>query len=84
MSFEKKEVTVKIDNSLYATVEEYCAYSGETEETVVKYLLTRSLNRFNKDYEKLKKGYVEMGNINLEISDAFKASENEAMDYIEN
>lgn len=84
MSFEKKEVTLKLDKELYKAVEEYCAYSGDDEEKVIHFIVNRSLKKFNIEYEKLKKGYVEMGNINLEISSAFKVSEQEALDHIEN
>ena len=84
MSLEKKEVTVKLDKELYKAVEEYCAYSGDNGEKVLQFIVDRSLEKFNVDYEKLKKGYVEMGNINLEISNAFKVSEQEALDHIEN
>ena len=63
MSFEKKEVTLKLDKELYKAVEEYCAYSGDDEEKVIHFIVNRSLKKFNIEYEKLKKGYVEMGNI---------------------
>lgn len=83
MSFEKKEVNLKVNKELYKAIEEYSAYSGDNEEKVIDFIVNRSLEKFKVDYEKLKKGYVEMGNINLEISNAFKASENEALEHIE-
>ena len=83
MSFEKKEVNLKVNKELYKVIEEYSAYSGDNEEKVIDFIVNRSLEKFKVDYEKLKKGYVEMGNINLEISNAFKASENEALERIE-
>ena len=83
MSFDKKELTVKIDYKMYSVLEEYCEYAGVTEEKLVDYLLSNSLNDFSSKYNNLKKGYVEMGKINLEISNAFTASEDEALSYIE-
>lgn len=83
MSEETKEVTVEIDTRLYSAVEEYCNYTGASEESFVNYLLSHALNEFSSDYNNLKQGYVENGNINLEISDAFSVSENEAFSRFE-
>ncbi|MEY8292353.1 hypothetical protein AAK882_06865 [Carnobacteriaceae bacterium 52-44] len=79
---KKKEVTVEIDKKLYSVVEEYCDYAGLSEKNVVNYLVSNSLNEFSSSYYNLKKGYVEMGKINLEISNAFTVSENEALIHI--
>lgn len=83
MSEGKKEITVEIDTSLYSVVEEYSASAGVSEKNVVNYLLSNSLDEFSSDYYQLKKGYIEMAKINLEISNAFIASENEALIYIQ-
>lgn len=83
MSEEKKEVIVQIDSDIYSAVEEYCEYTGISEENIVNYLVSHSLNEFSSNYYHLKKGYVDMGNINLEISAEFTESENEALSHIE-
>jgi len=78
MSERKKEVIVEVDTDLYSAVKEYSACAGVSEKNILNYLISTSLNEFSSNYYNLKKGYVEMGKINLEISDAFIASENEA------
>ncbi|SHF04806.1 CopG family transcriptional regulator / antitoxin EndoAI [Atopostipes suicloacalis DSM 15692] len=83
MSERKKEVTVEIDTSLYSAIEEYSASAGVSERNVLNYLVSNSLDEFSSNYYHLKKGYIEMGKINLEISNAFTASENEALIYIQ-
>lgn len=83
MSEEKKEVTVEIETSLYSVVEEFCENTGISEENVLNYLVDHSLNEFSSNYYNLKKGYIEMGKINLEISAEFTESENEAFSHIE-
>lgn len=82
MSERKKEVTIEIDTNLYSAVKEYSDCAGVSEKNILNYLVSNSLNEFSSNYYNLKKGYVEMGKINLEISDAFTASENEALFHI--
>lgn len=82
MSFEQKEITIKIDSVIYSALEEYSSYAGVTEEQVMNYIVRTSLSEFQTTYEKLKQGYIEMGNINLEISEAFNALDNEAYSLI--
>lgn len=83
MSVERKKVIIEVDAKTYSAIEEYSGELEQSEESVVNELVNRSLEEFSMSYANLKQGYVEMGDINLEISDAFTVSENEALDYID-
>lgn len=83
MAEDSKKMVVEIDKATYSVIEEFSEYMNENEDQVVDYLLKRTLNEFVDNYTNLKNGYVEMGNINLEISRAFTVSENEAFNHID-
>lgn len=83
MSDETKKMVVEIDEETYSVLEEFCENINEEKHTVLDYLLKRALTEFVDNYTNLKNGYVEMGNLNLEISRAFTVSENEAYDHVE-
>lgn len=83
MSDETKKMVVEIDEETYSVLEEFCENINEEKHTVLDYLLKRTLTEFVDNYTNLKNGYVEMGNLNLEISRAFTVSENEAYDHVE-
>lgn len=83
MAEDSKKVVVEIDETTYSLIEEYSEYMNEEENKVVNYLMKQTLNDFVDKYTNLKKGYVEMGNLNLEISKAFTVSENEALNLFD-
>ncbi len=83
MAEESKKLVVEIDAQTYSLIEEYSRYMNQENKKVVNYLLNQSLKEFVTNYQNLKKGYVEMASINLEISDAFTVSENEAFNRID-
>lgn len=83
MSEETKKMVVEIEEETYSVIEEFSAYINEDEDKVVDFLLKEALSEFIDKYKSLKNGYVEMGNINLEISNEFSVSENEALNRIE-
>ena len=83
MSEETKKMVVEIEEETYSVIEEFSAYINEDEDKVVDFLLKEALSEFIDKYKKKKNGYVEMGNINLEISNEFSVSENEALNHIE-
>ena len=83
MSEETKKMVVEIEEKTYSVIEEFSAYINEDEDKVVDFLLKEALSEFIDKYKSLKNGYVEMGNINLEISNEFSVSENEALNHIE-
>jgi len=78
MAEESKEIVVKIDKQTYSVIEEFSEHTTQDKDEIINYFLDRSLEEFVTNYKNLKQGYVDMGNINLEISDAFTVSENEA------
>ena len=82
MAEESKKLVVEIDAQTYSLIEEYSRYMNQENKKVVNYLLNRSLQEFVDNYQDLKRGYIEMANINLEISDAFTVSENEVFNHI--
>lgn len=83
MADESKKIVLEIDGETYSMIEEFCDHMNQDGEVILNRLIDESLKDFVSNYEDLKNGYVEMGNINLEISDAFTVSENEALDHIE-
>lgn len=83
MSKDAKKMVVEIEEETYTIIEEFSAYVNEEEGKVVDFLLKEALNEFIDKYTSLKKGYVEMGHINLEISKEFSVSENEALSRID-
>lgn len=83
MADERKKIVLEIDAETYSMIEEFCVPMNQDGEEILNRLVDESLKEFVSNYEQLKNGYVEMGNINLEISDAFTVSENEALDHID-
>lgn len=83
MSQEKKKFIVEIDAETYAVIENICEQIDEKDQNLINSLLKQSLKDFVTGYEELKEGYVEFGSMNLEISNAFTMTENEAYSHIE-
>lgn len=83
MAEETKKIVVEIDSDTYSMIEEFCEQMNQDDNSILNQLIDQSLKEFVTNYKNLKQGYVEMGTINLEISDAFTVSENEAFDHIE-
>lgn len=83
MSQEKKKFVVEIDAETYSVIEDICEQIDEKDQTLINSLLKQSLKDFVTGYEELKEGYVEFGSMNLEISNAFTMTENEAYSHIE-
>ncbi len=83
MSQEKKKFVVEIDAETYSVIEDICEQIDEKDQNLINSLLKQSLKDFVTGYEELKEGYVEFGSMNLEISNAFTMTENEAYSHIE-
>lgn len=83
MSQEKKKFVVEIDAETYSVIENICEQIDEKDQTLINSLFKQSLKDFVTGYEELKEGYVEFGSMNLEISNAFTMTENEAYSHIE-
>lgn len=83
MAEDVKKFVVEVDAETYSVIAEYCEQANTEDHQVVNFLMNRSLDDFVKGYNNLKQGYVEMGKLNLEISNAFTVSENEAFSYVE-
>jgi hypothetical protein len=83
MSDERKKITIEVKADAYAVLEEYCQQTNQDSEKIAGFLFAKSLEDFADGYENLKNGYREMGQLNLEISDAFTVSENEAFNHVD-
>lgn len=83
MSEDRRKVVLEVNKECYSLVEEYSEYVNESERNVLNRLLNYTLEEYADKYKKLKKGYKKMGQINLEISQAFTASENEVFNRID-
>lgn len=83
MQESSRKVTLKVDKDCYSLVEEYSDYIDDTEKNVLSRVLNDTLRDYASKYRELKQGYQEMAQTNLEISRAFRDSENEAYDRID-
>lgn len=77
-----KKMIIELDQSVYEDLVEFCVETN-MEETqlmseMVKYCLKESINKM----DVMRKGYVEMANINLEICSEFDSCDSEAHSYI--
>lgn len=83
MSEESKKFNVEIDASSYEVIKEVSRDYNYEDQEIVNYIVKNSLKEYIRIYNEMKNGYMEMGKINLEISNAFAVSENEALNYID-
>ena len=83
MSDDSRKFMLKVDGEHYSLLKEYSEYTNKSEQHVLNRLVNHSLNEYVQMYHDLKKGYLKMGEINLEISKAFTDSENEAFDWMD-
>lgn len=83
MHDNNKKIVIEVDADSYSVIEEYSSFTNKSEEFVINQLFNHSLKEFQTKFANLKQGYIEMGNINLEISNAFTESENEAYNLID-
>lgn len=83
MSEEIKKFNVEIDEVSFEVIKEVSEeYNYETKD-IVDYIMKNALEEFVRVYNDMKNGYMEMATLNLEISNEFAVSENEALDYID-
>ncbi|OJF91641.1 hypothetical protein [Alkalibacterium sp. 20] len=82
MEEHNKKMTIELEQSVYEEIEEYCK-DAKIEESE---LMNKMLQCFIKDnmnkMDAMRKGYAEMGNINLEICSEFDNCENEIHTHI--
>lgn len=83
MSDETRKFIVEIDANTYSVIEEFCEQVDEKDQHVVNYLVDQKMHEFIETYRNLKQGYVDYGHMNLEISNAFSETENEAYGHID-
>lgn len=83
MSEESKKFNVEIDATSYDVIREVCEQYNYEDQEVVNYIMKNSLKEYIRVYNEMKTGYMEMASINLEISNEFAVSENEALKYID-
>lgn len=83
MSDDRRKFMLKVDAEHYSLLKEYSEYTNKSEQHILNRLVNHSLNEYAQMYRDLKKGYLKMGEINLEISKAFTESENEVFDRMD-
>lgn len=83
MSEESKKFNVEIDATSYDVIREVCEQYNYEDQEVVNYIMKSALEEYVRVYNEMKNGYMEMASINLEISNEFAVSENEALKYID-
>lgn len=83
MSNENKKFNIEIDETSYELIREVAVEYNYTDQDIVNYIMENALEEYVRVYNDMKKGYMEMAKINLEISNEFAVSEHEALDYID-
>lgn len=74
---------VEVDKEYYSLIKEYSDVIDDPEANVVNRLFDFMLHDYASKYHHLKQGYKQMSKTNLEISQAFIESENEAFNRID-
>jgi len=75
-------MTIEIDQQTYELFKEYCEETDSEKSEIVEDLMQYFLDECMNTMDAMRKGYAEMGSINLEISSEFNNCENEAHYYI--
>jgi len=79
---QSKKMTIEINQQTYAQFKEYCEETDSEKSEIMEDLMQYFLKKRMNTMDALRKGYAEMGSINLEISSEFNSCENEVHYYI--
>ena len=83
MSEESKNFNIEINADAYSVIKEVSEQYDYEDHEVVNYIMEQALKEYVRVYHEMKNGYMEMATLNLEISNEFAVSENEALNYID-
>lgn len=78
----KKRMVVKLDAEVYREVERYCKQSNLSEREFMDDVIHCFLNESLKMLDTMRKGYIEMAHINLEICTEFDGCETEVTSLV--
>ncbi|GEK92079.1 hypothetical protein [Alkalibacterium kapii] len=77
-----KEMTIELKQSIYEEIEEYCQDADIEESELMNMMLQCFIKDTMNKMDAMRKGYAEMGSINLEICSEFDGCENEIHTHI--
>ncbi|MDN6194778.1 MAG: hypothetical protein L0J48_03355 [Alkalibacterium sp.] len=77
-----KEMTIELKQSIYEEIEEYCQDADIEESELINDMLQCFIKDTMNKMDAMRKGYAEMGRINLEICSEFDGCENDIHAYI--
>ncbi|SEI61488.1 CopG family transcriptional regulator / antitoxin EndoAI [Alkalibacterium gilvum] len=77
-----KEMTIELKQSIYEEIEEYCQDADIEESELINDMLQCFIKDTMNKMDAMRKGYAEMGRINLEICSEFDGCENDIHAHI--
>ncbi|PRY80943.1 hypothetical protein [Alkalibacterium olivapovliticus] len=77
-----KRMVIELDQSVYDEIEEYCVDADIEESELMSGIFQCFVRETMNKMDAMKKGYTEMGHINLEICSEFDGCESEAHTHI--
>ncbi|MER2064028.1 MAG: hypothetical protein ABS873_05210 [Alkalibacterium sp.] len=77
-----KKMTIELEQSVYEEIEEYCQDANIEESELMNKMLQCFIKDTMNKMDAMRKGYAEMGKINLEICSEFDGCENEIHAHI--
>lgn len=78
---QSKELRIEIDIETYEEFETYCKESRFDRNEILEHLMDNFVEESKSMKEKMRAGYSEMANVNLEITSEFTDIENELNYY---
>lgn len=82
MKNENKKMIVEVQKDIYREIEAYCAQSDLSERDFIDKLVRYFLNENLKMLDAMRRGYMEMAGINLDICTEFDQCELEVAPLI--
>lgn len=77
-----KQMIIELDQSVYEEFEEYCTDAGIEKTEVMSNMVQCFMKDMMNKMDAMRKGYEEMGRINLEICSEFDGCESEAHSHV--
>ena len=77
-----RKMVIELDQSVYEDIEEYCMETDIEETELMSDIFHCFVRETMNKMDAMRKGYAEMGHINLEICSEFHGCESEAYTHI--
>jgi len=77
-----EKITVELNPQTYDNFREYCEVTNSEKSDIMEDLVNYFLSEYMYTMDAMRKGYEEMGNLNLEICSEFEGCEDEAHSHL--